>query len=361
MVCQKTSLVDPNPRLVSEGNRIGVNRNKGEGMVCQPIRIALLIGAITAMAVSPARANHNNSCSNSCAPACSTPSTRTIMVRECVPETYTQKVTRYKVECRQEEYTYTKCEVVPECRERVVTYTKRVPVTTWETRKVCKNVTEYENRVVTKKVWKTVEETQMKRRLVSLGHWECKEVKPLFGGGLFGGHGCNSSCGNSCDPCATNCAPVRTRKVWVYCPQYECCPVTVCKRVCVEEPCCVKVAVCKQVWCEEKVQVCKYECVNEQRTEKYTVCVTRQVPCKGVRTVRVCVPYEETVTCTRYVTRCVAKEVPVCQNACPAPCQTSCSTACSTSCCEKDKGCGLGGRLRGLFSSRCDKDCGGCR
>ena len=79
-------------------------------MFRRTVRLALLIGALTAMAVSPAWANHQscNSCAPSCAPACESapaccaPATRTIQVTECVPETYTVKRTAYKVECRQE-------------------------------------------------------------------------------------------------------------------------------------------------------------------------------------------------------------------------------------------------------------------
>lgn len=342
-------------------------------MVRQPVRFALLLGAISAMAVSTARANHGSSsaCCNAPAPACSAPCTRTIQVTECVPETYTVKRTAYKVECRTEEYDTFRCENVWEERERTVTCYKRVPVTTWETRKVCKHVTTYEDRMVTRTTYKTVQETVMQKRLVRLGHWENYEVtRPDFLGGLrgaFSGLGCgHHGCGNSCDPCASSCnnscAPAcRTvcRKKWVYCPQYECCPVTVCKKVaCCEQVCC-KVAVCKPVWCEEKVQVCRYQCVPETRCEKYKVCVTRKVPCKATRTVRVCVPYEECVTCTRMVRRTVCKEVPV--NDC-------CNNACGNSCCGF--GFDFGGRLRGLLSkpgkggccdTACSSSCGGCR
>jgi hypothetical protein len=201
-----------------------------------------------------------------------------------------------------------------------------VPVMKTETRKVCKNVTVWEDRTVCKKEWKTVQETVCKKELVRLGHWECKEV---CASGLFGGG--HKHRGDCCDPCATTCCapPTRTKKVWVHCPEYCTRNVTVCKKVCVNTPTVCKVAVCKQVWEEAKVQVCTYQCVEEKRVEKYTVMVPKTVNYKATRTVRVCVPYEETVTCTRMVARQVTREVP-------------CAPA--ANCCETRSG------FRGLFS-----------
>jgi len=189
--------------------------------------------------------------------------------------------------------------------------------------------------MVNKTCYKTVQETCMKKQLVRLGHYECREVQPLFGhgggGGLFsgGGHGHR---GNGCnDPCANNngcndtCRPTRTKQVWVHCPEYRECPVTVCKKVCYTEcvPC--KVAVCKNVWREEKVKVCTYQCVTEQRVVKCTEWETRRVPCKATRTVRVCVPCEETVNVCRMVRREVAP-------APAAPCAQPCTNACNDTC-----------------------------
>jgi hypothetical protein len=324
-------------------------------MVRQPVRLALLLGAITALAVSPARADH---CSAPVSAPCG-PTTRSVQVTQCVPETYTTKRTVYKVECRQEQVDSFRCERVPVYKERVVTHMKRVPIYKEEVRKVCHKVTTYEERTVTKKVWKTTEHTVMQKRLKSLGHWECREACQLFSGGLFSGHGhgrgCNDSCNDSCrnghrDDCRDDCRPARTRKVWVYCPQYECCPVKVCKRVCVEE--CVKcrVPVCRNEWREQRVKVCTYQCVPEQRTEKYCEYTTRQVPCKVTRQVRVCVPREETVTCTRMVPRTVTREV-----ACPAParhaeCRPARHADCNDSC---RRGCG--DRGHGWFRNN-----GGC-
>jgi hypothetical protein len=283
-----------------------------------------------------------------------------------VRENYTTKRTTYKVECRTECYNTFRCERVPVCKERTVCVTKRVPVWTEQCRKVCHNVTTYEDRVVNKTCYKTVQETCMKKQLVRLGHWECREVCPVFGGfgggaggGVFSGHGhgnrgcgdrgCNDACSNggSNNACNDNCRPARTRKVWVNCPEYRECPVTVCKKVCYTEAVKCKVAVCRQEWREEKHKVCTYQCVTENRVEKYTCWETRKVPCQATRTVRVCVPCEETVTCCKLVPRTVTRQV---------PCNDTCSS--SSNCCESR----FGGHFRnGGGRLRCNSDCGHSR
>jgi hypothetical protein len=235
-------------------------------------------------------------------------------VTECVPQTYTEKRTAYRYECRTEMVNSVKCVSVPECRERVCTVTKRVPVVRTEMRKVCKNVTCYEERTVMKTCYQTVQETVCRQHCVRLGHWECREVcsHGLFGGGHH----------NSCDPCACP-PPPRTRRVWVHCPEYETRQQTVCKRVCTQVPTTCRVAVCRQVWSEQPVQVCTYQCVTEQVVQKYTCMVTKQVPCQVARTVRVCVPYETTVTCCKMVPVQKQIQVPVC-----APTTSCCETTC---------------------------------
>jgi hypothetical protein len=259
-------------------------------------------------------------------------------VRENVPV----KRTVYRVECRTETYDTFRCERVPVVREVVVK--KQVPVWTEEVRKVCHKETVWEERTVNKTSYKHVQETCMKKQLVRLGHWECREVAPLFGGlgggGLFSGHGhgcCDKGCGNT-NACNDSCRPARTRKVWVHCPEYRECPVTVCKKVCVTEAVKCKVAVCKNVWKEEKCKVCKMTCVEEKC--KVTVCETRKVPCKGTRTVRVCVPHEETVNCCKWVRKTVERQV-ACAPACPT----------SNACCERGN---LFGGLRDRF---CNTGC----
>jgi hypothetical protein len=329
-------------------------------MVCQPLRLALLIGAITAVAVSPASASFRaprSNCCDPCGPSAGTtaPATRTVSCTEWVRETYQVKRTAYRVECRTETYDSCRWESFPVCKERTVCVTKRVPVYREECRKVCENVTTWETRTVNKTSYKYVQETCMKKQLVRLGHWECREVCPLFGGlgggrgGLFSGHhgnACGDACGNNgCnDPCADNCRPTRTRKVWVSCPEYRECPVTVCKKVAVCEPVTCKVAVCTKVWKEVKVKVCTYQCVTENVVQKYTCYERRQVPCKATRTVRVCVPYEVCETRCKMVPRTVTRTV--------TDCAPACTTTCNDNCCERGGlfsglrgrlGCGFGG------------------
>jgi len=265
-------------------------------MVCQPVRIALLLGAITAVAVSPARAQVAATPAAPCAPC-----TRTITVTECVPETYTKKVCTYKRVCKQEEYDTCKWVCATECRQRTCCVTKRIPCEEMVTKKVCKTITVNEERTVMKTSYQNVEECVNQKRLVELGHWECHQRQPLIGN-LF-----HNDC---CNPCGNNCCRTVSHKVWVYCPKYDCCPVKVCKRVCVQTPCKVCVPVCKRV--EESVtcKVCTYKCVQEQVVHNYNVPVLHKVSCKATRTVSCCVPVETEVQCTRYVTRCVQKEVP---------------------------------------------------
>src|SRR5436190_6090618 len=172
-------------------------------MVCQPLRLALLIGAITAVAVSPARANHRaQNCCDPCGSSCATaPAYRTVTCTEWVKESYQVKRTAYRVECKTESYQGFRCECVPTVQERTVCCVKKIPVVKEEIRKVCHKVTVNEERIVNKTCYKTVQETCMKQKLVRLGHWECREVHSWFGGHGHGGCGdsCGTSCNNSCD------------------------------------------------------------------------------------------------------------------------------------------------------------------
>ncbi len=311
-------------------------------MVCQPLRLALLIGAITAVAVSPVRADFRapRGC-DPCASGTSKVAFRNVGCTQWVRECYQVKRTTYKVECRTETYDTFRTECVPVVKERTVTVQKRVPVWTEETRKVCKNVTVYEERTVNKTSYKYVQETSTKKQLVRLGHWETREVKPFLGGlgGLFDGlgHGCHDRCAPAKNTCNTSCP--KTVKHWVCCPEYKNCPVTVCKKVCVTEAVKCKVAVCKQEVREEKVKVCTYKCVTENRVEKCTVYETRKVPCKATKTVRVCVPCETTVNCTRLVQRPAAPAAPA---------------ACGNDCCNRGN---LLANLRGRLAHDCNRDC----
>jgi len=328
-------------------------------MVCQPLRLALLIGAITAVAVSPVRASFwaPRCCESPCSSSpCGTtaPAFRTVTCTEWVKENVTTVRKAYKYECRTEACETWRTECVPVCTKKVITVTKRIPVCKEEIRNVCHKETVYETRTVNKTCYKNVSETCMKKHLVRLGHWECKEVTPLFGGGggLFSGHGhcgCDSGCSDACN----SCRPTRTRKVWVNCPEYKECPVTVCKKVAVCEPVTCQVAVCKNVMRQEKVMVRSFQCVQEQQTVNCTTYETRKVKCVTNRTVRVCVPYDQTVTCCKWVQKTVCRQVPV-------------TTCCSTGCDSCERGgflSGLRDRLRShgdCCRSSCDS-CSSCK
>jgi hypothetical protein len=320
-------------------------------MAWQPVRFALLLGAITAVTVSPARADN-------CASCCTTPCTRTIQVKECVPETYKVKRTVYKTECKTEEVDSIRCEKVSEVRERTVCVTKKVPVVKEEVRKVCKTVNVCEDKTVMKTCYKNVQETVMKKTLVRAGHWECETVCKTNYMAVLHNH--FNKC---CDPCTPCCkqpeTTTSTHKKWVSCPEYKECPVTVCKKVCEQVPTTVKVNVCQKVWSEVTVKVCSFQCVTENRVEKYTVCVTKQVPCKVTRTVRVCVPHEEEVTLTRMVSRCVTREVPAtnCCNSCNSTSSNGCDS-CNSGC----DSCGSNSKKPGLLARfHKNNDCGSCR
>jgi len=246
-------------------------------------------------------------------------------VTECVPETYTAKRIVYTPQTRVEHYTAYRCESVPVVREHTVTVYNRVPVTEVQVRRVCVNVPAVEERTVMRPCWTTQTVTEMRCRWVDRGHYECREVyshraamhNRLHKARRHGHHG------DCCEPCPEPCPPpTKTVKVWVPCKVQEQYPVTTCRRVCTMVPTVVRVNVCRQVWREERVNVCSWRCVPEQRVCRTTVMTTRTVPYQATRTVTVCVPTEQLVTCTRLVSRTVTRQVPV------SPCEESCVTVC---------------------------------
>jgi hypothetical protein len=323
-------------------------------MVRQSVRIAMLVGAVAAVAAAPGRASAQT------ASGCCSPTTRTICVTECVPETYTAKRTVYKTEQRVEKYTTYKCETTQEVRERTVCCNRHVTEWQEQIRKVCVKVPCCEERTVMKPHYTYVTETKMVTKCVDRGHYECREVYSHWKaftnglGSLCSRHDgccdpCASSCGgcgNACNTCCTPCPPSNcvSRKVWCPCMVQEQCPVTCCRKVCEMRPEVCKVQTCRTEWREEKCKVCVTRCIPETRVEKYTVCVRHMVPCEATRTVCVCVPCEENVTCTRWVAKQVTREVPC--NTC-----NTCNTCCETSCHH--------GLFSGLFGHR-DHGCGGC-
>jgi hypothetical protein len=332
-------------------------------MVRQSVRIALLLGAVAAVAAAPGRASAQGGC-------CS-PQTRTICCTECVPETYTCKRISYKTEQRVEKYTAYKCETYTECKERTVCCNRTV--TEWKDvcKKVCVKVPCCEERTVMRPHYSYVTETKCVTKCVDRGHYECREQYSCFKALCNGLQGlCSRGCGDSCGGCDSGCgntsnaccAPSNcvTRKVWVPCMVQEQCPVTCCRKVCTMCPEVCKVQTCRTEYKDVVCKVCVTRCIPETRVEKYNVCCHRMVPYEACRTVCCRVPCEETVTCTRWVAKQVTREVP-CEtsNAC---CDTG--NACRTSCCSlfRHHGCGGCGDscghkscFSGLFSG-----CGGC-
>jgi len=201
---------------------------------------------------------------------------------------------------------------------------------------------------------------------VDKGHWGCKEVPCASAQFTNWLHKCchRHDCCDACEPACP--PPTRTVKCWVPCMVTEQCPVTTCKKVCIEVPCKVKVTVCKTEVRQEKYQVTCYKCVPEQKTETFTVNISKCVPFTATRTVNVCVPYTENVTCTRMVTRTVSKQVAV--ECAPAPCATGCEspTGCNSAPCSTcGESCGNGchrHRFAGLFHRQhgCGHEGGDC-
>jgi hypothetical protein len=269
--------------------------NKGEGMVWQHVRTALLASLVAAGLAVTARAD------DCCSPA---PCTRTC----------------YRTEYRTETYTAYRCETVPETRTRVCTVYRSVPEVRTETRCYSVCIPTVEQRTVMQRCWTTKQVTTMSRRCVDRGHWECRQV-PCEESTLhrFWGHmkrklhhhhdGC--CCEQCCQPCCP--PPMKTVRCWVPCPTWEEVPVTCCQRVCEMRPVTCNVTVMHREMRQQQCQVTCWKCVPEQRTETYTVCCMHRVPYQATRCVAVCVPYQ----------------VPV------QPCQPTCeTTCCKQSCCD---------------------------
>jgi hypothetical protein len=275
------------------------------------------------------------------------PAMITIPVVECVPETYKVKQIVYKKVCKQETYTAYRCETFPVTKTRqVCTYVKKAVY-----KDVCKTVVEkvpcWEEKTVMKPCYSYQNVTEMRSKKVDKGYWVNEEVPAHFKNfcnrlGSFGHH--KNDC---CDPCASSCnscpAPAtRCVKKWCPCWVTECCPVTVCKKVCTMKAECVKVCTYKCVTKTVTCKVCEYVCEPCYKTETYCCHETRQVPVTCTRNVVSCVPCEEWVTCTRLVAKTTYRQVPACNTSCNSCCETS------NNCC----GNGGGHKLRGLFANR---------
>jgi hypothetical protein len=310
--------------------RIGKKRNKGDGMIRQQIRVALLAGSLVAATALTARAEDAPPAPAAPAAKPCAPQFRTVCVNEWVPETYQAIRTVYERVCREEKYTAYRCENVPETRTRtVICGYRQVPEVKEVVRRVCVRVPCVEERTVMKTRWTCVPETRVVRKCVDKGHYECKEVPcgPSFLERL------HKLCHRDCceQECCEPCPRTKTVKVWVPCPVWEERTVCCTKRVCEHYPVKCQVNVCKVEYKEEKSQVTVCRCIPETKTETYTCCVQKRIPYEATRTVVHCVPREEKVTCTRMVCRTVQKQVPV--ETCCA--ETSCCKPCAeTSCCK---------------------------
>ena len=127
------------------GDWIGVYRNKGEGMACQRVCFALLMGALTASsAVSPARAQH---CGPNCAPVLCTvhPYRDLHQVRAGMLH---GQAPGYKVVCEKVACTTYRTEYVCEPREKMLHRLKRIPCEKTIMKKVCRNITVCEERTI---------------------------------------------------------------------------------------------------------------------------------------------------------------------------------------------------------------------
>lgn len=277
-------------------------------MACT-IRTLALVAAVVLATTAPARAADR-------------PAPKRTVITECVEDTFQTTRTCYRTECKPVVYDTFRCETtcVPVVRMRTVV--KRIPEHVVECRKVCRPTWTCEERVVMKPcfTYKTV--TTCVKKCVSRGHWECREVcaKP----GLF-----DRLCKDDCE--GDHCQRTRTKKVWVHCPVYVDCPVTKCVKVCTLKPVVKQVKVCHMVCKEVQVTVCRHRCVTEQVPETVMIRQVHRVPCKAVRYERVCIPYEETVWCTRLVPRMREVEVEEavgCCTPCCRPCEPCCPRAC---------------------------------
>lgn len=266
------------------------------------------------------------------------PTTRTVMVTECVPETYQCKVVTYKQEWVDENVSVCRMVKVPETRTRMVVNHEWVT----EVRPVTKKHWEWacveETRTVMRKVVTCKPVTTFVTKIEDRGYWTCKEVPTLHSRlKMAVSHLCASKCptyeafegkggkGGKGEPVAAKCGPcIETRMIrcWHPCKVAVQCPVTEMRQVttCVPETvtCMSRKLVCRETICQKEVKVCKPVC----STETFTVCVCK--PEWTTETRKVCrkVPVESVETRTRYVARTVAKEVPI------EPCHTceSCIT-----------------------------------
>jgi hypothetical protein len=238
------------------------------------------------------------------------PTTRTVRVKEWVPETYTKNITSYHTEYEDQEYTSYKCEYTPVTRVRTVTKYRSEKVMEervirkchYET--VCEEKTYYKPQLVCKPVTKTV------CKNVDCGQYECVEVPTL----------CQAIKDHGPKGCDDGCRSTKMKKVWVPNIVTETEEVT-CNKMCIEMVTCTKmVKVRKPYYTEHTVNVCVRRMVPYTCEQEYTCMEVNRVPVTCVRRVAKCIPTTETVECTRMVCREVEKEVEI-NDCCVAPCR----------------------------------------
>lgn len=265
------------------------------------------------------------------------PEKREVSTTVMVPrwETVNQQVTRCRVVPYQEQREVTVMRCVP--TQQQVTVTRCVPEQVQVMQTVC--VPTQEKQMVTRCVPRVTQEKV--NRTVDRGH--CEQRVVAYAGGCGG---CGSGCGGCASACG-GCGGTTTVNVWVPNLVNEQVDVNVCRWV--EEQVPVNVTVMRteqrpvnvtrlvprqfqenvtvMSWQPEKqkvtVNLCRTEnfvenvpvqvCRMEAQVRKDTVtCYTqRTVAVPSVRNVMVCVPYQDTVTVTRYEPKYVQQQVAV--------------------------------------------------
>ncbi len=291
---------------------------ENEAMLWLRLRVALLtLGAMTGLC---GLASAQDCC---CPPPCCPPPcpiVKKICVTEFVPQHYEACRTVYHTEYRDEFYTAYKTECVPECRTRTVTCNTFVTEYHDEVRTVTKMVPYCEDRVITRNVWTTQHVTEICKKTIDQGHWECYCCPrcPTPAEAAADANKC-------CKPCYFT-----TKKCWVPCLVCIDVPVTRCVPVCTQVCETIKVTCCKPVCESFTVKVGCTKCVPVCKTETYTVLVPRCVPVQLCRKVAICVPHVEKYTACRMVPVTVEKEI-ICE-----PCCTPCCTPCCCCCPPKE-------------------------
>ena len=272
--------------------------------------------------------------------------TRTVQCVECRPELRTNTVTVMKrvpvVHTVDRQYTV----MVPQIRTKTVAYTVAKPV--WEEKQVQYTVMvpQQETKQGVRRVCQAVPVTETRTVCKDEGQWEDREVTSCVRQVCY-----RSRCaarlarrrGTCCSSCSTSCCSTCTQtcKVWVPNIVKEEIEVTVMKTQLVEEPCEYTVTRCVPEVRTKTIRVCRMEYEHKTKEVQYTVCVPEVRTRKVSRTSYICQPEQKTVTCTVMVPHVVEKQVqvPVCRMV-PKTIKV-CRPVCRpvSSCCEPVSSC----------------------